>query len=32
VAKDRVQIQGVLITADARTGKCLEITQRTWAV
>ena len=32
VAKDRVQIQGVLIVADARTGKCLEITQRTWAV
>jgi metallophosphoesterase (TIGR00282 family) len=32
VAKDRVQIQGALIVADARSGKCLEITQRTWAV
>jgi hypothetical protein len=32
VAKDRVQIQGVVIIADAQTGKCLEITQRTWAV
>jgi metallophosphoesterase (TIGR00282 family) len=32
VAKDRVQIQGVVIVADAQTGKCLEINQRTWAV
>jgi metallophosphoesterase (TIGR00282 family) len=32
VAKDRVQIQGVVIVADSHTGKCLEITQRTWAV
>lgn len=32
VAKERVQIQGVVIVADTQTGKCLEITQRTWAV
>jgi len=32
VAKDRVKIQGVVIVADTKSGKCLEITQRAWAV
>jgi calcineurin-like phosphoesterase len=32
VAKGRVQIQGALIVADAKTGKCLEIVQRAWSV
>jgi metallophosphoesterase (TIGR00282 family) len=32
VAKERVQIQGAVIVADSKTGKCLEIAQRTWAV
>jgi len=32
VASNRVQLQGALITADPASGKCLEITQRAWAV
>jgi 2',3'-cyclic-nucleotide 2'-phosphodiesterase len=30
VARDNVQIQGVVLTADASCGKCTEITRHTW--
>jgi metallophosphoesterase (TIGR00282 family) len=32
VASDRLQIQGALIEADSQTGRCVAITQRSWAV
>jgi len=32
VARGGVQIQGALVTADARSGKCLAITRHTWPV
>ncbi len=32
VARDRIRIQGALIQIDASSGKCLQITQRSWSV
>ncbi len=32
VARDNVQIQGVVITADTSSGKCTQITRHTWPV